>query len=221
MARKYGNNYSKYKPRYKRPAKPMRYKVADMAYSAYKTANRLKGIINSEKKVHDVTSTAAISTTAAVTCLLNIPQGDDYNNREGRSILLKSLECKGRWVHNDSAGTTTIRMLLFQDNGTRDSGSDFPTISQLLTSSDPMALRNPDPVQFRRFKVLMDKRVSLTNEFPTHNFDKYFKLNHHVKYSGSDSADAAQGSIWVLLLSNESTNTPLNLINWRIRFYDN
>ncbi len=84
MPRRYRGR-RRYRPR--RPRQPPFLRYATMAYSAYRTANKLKGIINSELHAHDTSLTSAISSTGVVTHLSNIDQGDDVGNRQGRSLL--------------------------------------------------------------------------------------------------------------------------------------
>lgn len=212
----YGNR--RRRPRYRRPAKPKRYEVADMAYNAWKSARFLRGIINSEKKQIDVIVPTNQSTTATVKHLSAVAQGDTINQRNGRSILAKSIELRLRVALNASAASTVLRYVIFQDlNNTGTS----PTAAQIgITTVD--ALRLLDGVAEKRFKILLDKRLYVGNGTAEQNNYNFFKkLDHHIRYSGTAATDEGQNTLWSLTVSNESTNVPALAGSTRIRFYDN
>jgi hypothetical protein len=192
-----------------------------MAYTAYKTSRMLKGIINSEKKVHSSSTSSTVNSTGYVVCMSQIIQGDDYTSREGRSILLKSLEMKNNLQKHASATFSTVRVIIFKDTQQRDNSSDTPLITDVLQTAQPMSLRNPDPTKMRRFQILKDKRVTLSDQLPAINWDHYLPLNYHLKFNGTAANDSAQGSIFLLAISDEATNVPTPDFQWRLRFYDN
>lgn len=191
-----------------------------LAGRALSIAQGVRSIINSEKKTYtSQVLNGTQSTTATIVELSGISQGDDYFNRDGRSILAKSLEVSGWLYMNNSATTTAIRIIIFKDNNA--DGSD-PTALDVLQTSNTYSLRNPDPHQMKRFHIMLDKLYLLdTAKSRMAKFDYFKNLNHHIKYAGTTGNVSNEGSLWALLISNEPVNQPTLNLTSRIRFYDN
>lgn len=214
-----------------------RYSALQLAGKAWKGLKYVKSLINVERKFFDVQqNTDNILVTGTVYNLSNIAQGNDYNNRDGNSILLQSLLL--RWTlaasSTDPAGDV-VRLIIFQDNDQR--GTD-PTPANLLedVSSGLYAINSPllHTVN-RRFNVLMDKRIA-TGAYQTtatqavsttgHGLyilgKKYLKFkNNHIKYTSTAGADASnyEGSLYLLTICRNQTTTIG--FHSRIRFTDN
>lgn len=213
--RQYGR---KYKKGFKRSGGFSNMTVGQLAKKAYSGVRMLKGIVNSEKKSFDSALPNPQSSTATITGLSNIAQGDDYNAREGRSILVKSLEYEGTIRMNSSATDTLYRLVLFIDH---DNTGTAPTAAQVgITGVNGM--RSSNPVNMKRFTILRDRLIRVTSganvTFPCNGFHK---LSHHVKYDGTAATDAVQGSVWTLTVSDQATNTPAISVSTRLRYYDN
>ncbi len=75
----------------------------------------------------------------------------------------------------------------------------------------------------KRFTVVYDEMVNLDLYHPSHTFE--FKTTHdcHVFYRGTGStvASAGNGSYFMLVVSDHSTNPSTLQMNTRIRFTDN
>ena len=216
----YYNNRRYGRRRYIRRRRPYRKQpgVIQMAKKAYYGYRMLKGIVNSEKKTYDASFPSPQSSTATVTPLTGIAQGDDYNAREGRSILLKSIQVQGNIGQNNSATATLYRWIVFIDN---DNTGSAPTAAQLgITSVN--SLRDPNPVNMKRFSILCDRLIRM-DDGSNQNFPiKWFhKLNHHAKFDGTTANDYAQGSVWLLTVSDQAINTPSITATSRVRYYDN
>jgi len=213
--RRYRRRYRKYRKQ------PGIVKMARIAYNGYRV---LKSMVNSEKKVFETgLSSVVTSTTGSITSLTDIAQGDDYQNREGRSILMNSLETRLTFTINASATETFVRCLWVLDTMGQDSGSSPPTIAgQILITNAYNTLRSSNPVYMKRFVILKDELLKLDQvNNPTVVCHQFRKMHHHVKYNGTAAADSAEGTIWFVCLSNEATNVPaINGIS-RIRYYDN
>ena len=209
MARKNQNRGRRYVPR----------NSAAIAKRALAVANKAQRQARGEKKTFDTTvSSSTINNTYTLTHMTNVAQGDDYNNREGRTIKLASIELNGWAQKHASATDTKLRVMVFIDN--EPEGED-PTGNEVLASQSTYALRNPAPHHMRRFKILMD-RVYFLNDGKSHSAKVQFykKLNHKVTYTSSAAGGSGEGALWCLMISNEGTNVPsLNLFS-RIRFYD-
>lgn len=218
-ARQPGRKYMQRRRRYRK--QPGIVKMAKIAYNGYRV---LKSMVNSEKKIFEASlSSAVTSTTGSVTSLTDIAQGDDYQNREGRSILMNSLETRLTFTINASATETFVRCLWILDTMGQDSGSSPPTLAgQILITNAYNTLRASSPVYMKRFVFLKDCLIRLDQvSQPTAQVHFYKKMHHHIKYNGTAAADSAEGTLYFVVLSNEATNAPaIDGIN-RIRYYDN
>lgn len=194
-------------------------RAGGLAYRAYQGVKKIQRLINVEKKYFDTSAGTQPSSTGTVISLSNIAQGDDYNNRDGHSILAQSIYFKARVGMNSTSPYSWVRLILFADNDQR--GTD-PAVTDLLETSDVNS-----PLQHdvnRRFNIIMDKEVSLSNTGTQAVFiKKFIKYNQHLKYTGTAGTDASaqEGNLFLLLISSESTLVPI--VQWynRLRFTDN
>lgn len=184
-----------------------------------------------ELKTNDVTQAQTdVPAAGAFTLLSGVAQGDDFNERVGRKIIIKSLLI--RIAFSSVADTSapigdTIRMLVFQDLQTNGAAPGLTDVLSGIEPFDPMNLNNRE-----RFRVLIDKMVSLpANAYaagalstgsPTPKSMKlYKKLNTQQVFSGTGNtvASIATGSIYMLLLANND-NVSTSQFSTRIRFLD-
>jgi len=191
------------------------------AGKALTVAYGVKKLLNVERKILDNTINVAPSTSGLVINLTNCSQGDDYNNRQGDSILAKSIDLRYSVQMNASASFTTARCMLVRDNWQQ--GTD-PTFSELLENpTNTRSFLNHD--QNGRFTILMDQKIVLLQSTEKSAFvsDKHFNLNHHIKFTGTDNLDASNsaGHLYLMVMSNEATNTPTFYGFSRFRFIDN
>jgi len=189
-----------------------------MAGTALSIARGVKSLVNSEKHTYSkVVSAGTITSTGSMQELSNIAQGDEYTNRQGRSVLCKSLELNGWMVQNASATTTILRIIIFRDNN---ADGSTPVSTEVLTSNNTYSLRNPEPHNMKRFNILLDKVYTFDSaKSKIAKFSFFKNMNSHIKFA--NGANSNQGSLWCYLLSNEPTNAPTVNLNSRVRFYDN
>lgn len=220
-----------------------RFSVRDIAVQAWKTGKYIKSLINVEKDFFDVVvAPAAVTTTASVTNLTNIAQGDDFNNRQGNSILLQSLLLRMSIAGNISATVTGsmgsfVRCIVFQDNDQR--GTD-PTAAELLEDTTAGVRQILSPLNhnvYKRFNVLVDEifdvgqwiqtatQAVVSNPMFQHYkvFKNFAGKGMHVRYTATAGADASnfEGSMYLLLVSSDGTSSPTVGFNSRIRYTDN
>lgn len=199
-------------------------KAGGLAYKAYRGVKYIKSLINVEKKFHDVSASATYGTTPSVISLTNIAQGNDFNNRDGNSILLQSLQFRADIKHDmNKQGGDNIRIILFQDNDQR--GSD-PSAGDLLETGSGFSWLNAflNHNVNKRFNVLMDRKYKVSDQNQTRSIKMLRKFYaNHVKYTGTTATDASayEGALFLLIVSDENTTPPD--ISWavRIRFTDN
>lgn len=196
-----------------------------VGYLATKIAKRVvKKYVNTEYKHHDVTqSGTGVDTTGAIIPMTLIAQGDDFEDRNGRQIKIISMTGNMNVTQNSSATNTQLRAILFID---KEQNGTIPLVSGVddgvLDSANVYSLRNMN--QTRRFVTLFDKIFSLSATGSTNStIRRYKKLMLKVRYDGTAASQANQkeNNIYLLLLSNEATNTPTVKYQFRFRYIDN
>ncbi len=197
--------------------------VARFAGDAYDLGRRaiqgvayLKKLINIETKFYDNTASIAMPVAGTVTHVTTIAQGLTASDRVGQSIKLQAVSLKYTVTKHASATTTLYRVILARDN---DLTTVLPTISKLLsTTTAGYAHLSPytwNAIQGQRFGVLYDSSGVLDSNTITTNQTVECRHNGHIKYSGPATSDAAEGNLFMFVVSNEATNTPT--ITWVCR----
>lgn len=217
----------------KGPQKDSVSKFADDAWSLSKRAinglNEIRKLINTEYKYID-NSTAGQSTSQSGVCnaLTGIVQGTGVSQREGTSVKTEDLYLSFSAFISGSATRSTARVILFRDHenvGASPAGSDL--LEQVGTAqaalSDYAAINTqmgPDGVG--RFTILYDEVVALsvTGEQVAHR-EFQCKLGQHVRWSSTTAVSTREGALFMMILTNETTNIPT--IDWyvRVRYVDN
>lgn len=194
------------------------YSARDVAISAMKGVKYLKGLVNSE--VHKLESDigASVSDSGSITHLTPITQGDSTANRQGNSVLGKYLTCRGILTKHASATATQVRCMLFRDN--QQVGDTSPGISDILQST-PYINSMLSSTTVGRFTKLYDKLVFLSSNKPSGQFVINLAVKSHVRFNGSASSDIQKNGLYLVLVSNEATNTPSVDAQARFGFYDN
>lgn len=186
-----------------------------------------------EMKTIDVTTTAgATAAIAGNVFLLNgVAEGNDYNTRNARKIVMKSLLFRfdvdnGSGVQNGVLGDS-IRFIVFYD---KQSNGAAPTVANLLQNADWMSPNNLDNRD--RFVVLMDKNTDIpawSNSAgavllagspgpKTRKFYRKLNLEAIFKGTGATIGDISTGSIYLCVIGANGTGT--FYYNSRIRFLD-
>ena len=125
--------------------------AAWMAGKALVGVNKVRKLINAEKKVLDINQDTTASSTQTIVPLSLVPLGDDYNQRTGRKVLSQSIYLNSQVKMNSSATATTFRVILFWD---KDSDGENVTSAELLQVANDLQ----SPLNFTyagsRFKIL-------------------------------------------------------------------
>lgn len=220
-----------YRKRYYRKKNGTLKKIGGYVDTATKVASlgmkvaSIAAMVNCEKKHHDSAASSTIPTTGYVLALSNIQTGDDFTERTGRSLLLKSLLCKFQLLQNASAVETKCRVMIvqFKDcNGVAPSLSDI--VSNTSVPYNIISAYNPNNCP-ARINVLYDQMFEMNNSLTTSfNRIKLIKFKKtHLKYigTGNSIADMGQNSLFLVVTSNQSTNTPTLNFYSRMYYYDN
>lgn len=210
--RKGGNGFRKYASTASR--------VANTAYTALKIAQGVSSLVNAELKYHDQSMLNTPDDSGTVDFLSGIPEGDDNTQRNGRSIRAKSIYLTGSVAQNASATETIVRIIVFRDK----SGAGTPPIVlDVLSVTDVTSPLNVDTAG-NRFQILSDQRFQFSNSGSKIAWIKrYIPLNFHINYLYTDGTPGSCGTnaIYVIMISNETTNPPGVELNARIQFIDN
>lgn len=218
----------KYKKKsYKAQRKPWynrSYTPGDLAFRAFKGVMALRGLVNSERHYYDSGPTLGLA-KSRITPLHGIAQGDGTNQRNGNSILCRSLYIRGFMQINPAVTLNTrVSLILVQD--TQQIGDTNPVIADVLNSDDPEAMLNTSNTNYTagRFKILWRKNYNLTPATasrPTIMIDKYFKLYSHVKYNGPNTTDIQKNGYYLIMLTSETANFPTISTTARLGYHDN
>ncbi len=192
------------------------------AAKALKVAYSVKKLLNVEMKSFKIQLPIDPNTTGSVDNMTSIAQGDDFNARQGRKILLKSIRCKGIITQHASATQTGVRLLLVRDNlGT----TTVPSITDLFATAVTMhdnKNKLGDPQSNARFTVLMDKYWILNGVGNNRvAIDEYIKLNSHCYYTGTAASDEGKGNIYSFMVSTEASNDPVVSMECMTKYIDN
>lgn len=223
-----------FQKKYPKTAKAIHYigNTARIAHQAYNMAKVVASIVNSEKKYFDVGIAYDTNTTASVTCLTNMAQGDTNITRNGNTIALKSLQVHGYWQGDTGVPSEQCRVMIVRDNDNL--GGTAPTITDILESpGGVLQLRNKNTP--KRFTVLYDHIFVGSTDTPVKKLDYYkkFKMQKDkngnptrsikLMFDGTTANDYTRGHIFLVAVGNVATasTTSTLQLQTRIRFYDN
>jgi len=206
--------------------------VSQYAGDAYSLAKRslqgvnaLRRLINIEEKYSDVGLSLNPDTSGVASCVTQLAQGTTMNTRVGNSVKVQTLEMWGRVACNTSVTTYSLcRVVVIRDmegQGTAPTAADvFETVGG---SSAPRQAF--DWLNRKRFAILYDELFALTplaGGQIVSTFHYRVPLEKHVFYRGTTAAAASdgEGSIYIVAVSDEATNTPSVNVNTRITYTD-
>ncbi len=212
------------KRRYKHRSRPQRRAItyAQIGSKIYKDVAYLKRLINVEFKSFLLGPPNTCSTTVTISNLTAIAQGDDFLNRDGRKIRLKSISLRGNMRQNASATITRARLMVVRDNN---GSTTQPVVTDLFSDAASYfgnRHKLDDPQHNSRFTVLMDRTFDLSDTgIQSYQWSWYKELDHHVYFTGTAATDEGKGHIYLFSASNEATNVPINEMDSVVKFIDN
>lgn len=185
------------------------------ARKALAIAQSLQRMINVEYKYYFHSGALTPTSTGQVVNLFVPAQGSEYNMRDGDSV--KNIRMDGSFwlLKNSSSAASLLRMIIFR--GKQENATTFVTSDWL--QGDILSRKNI--TEKYRTKTLYDKTFSLNstrNDTVNQTFD--IKLFGHTKFT-SGTTYVEDGGIYMLLISNEATNTPYFNYNFRMSYTDN
>lgn len=176
---------------------------------------------NVERKYSDVNATTTYSSTPTLTLLNGLSLGTTSETRNGQSIKMVSMQLRMTGSINASATTTQVRFIIFRD---RQANAAAPTAANLLENST--GINSPLNLDYgKRFKVYIDKEFMMSlNGTAALRYEKYMKVIFHVDYNTGNTgtiADITTNSLYILIMSDQATNTPTIAWYFRMRYIDN
>lgn len=185
--------------------------------------NEIRKLINIEEKqlVTTVASTS-FDTNGVIQPISRIAQGTNYTDRVGNSIKMQHIEVRGRLFKASAATTSVLRVLLVRD---LDGYGTLPAVTDILETvgSATAPLTQYDFLNRKRFSILYDELLTLNS---TGDSSAVFEISMphegHILYLGTTAAAASdgKGSLYMVFVSDETTNTPSFAFSSRIVFTD-
>uniref|UniRef100_UPI004049BFEF hypothetical protein n=1 Tax=Flavobacterium sp. TaxID=239 RepID=UPI004049BFEF len=195
-----------------------KYSTAELAIKAWNATKKIKGLVNSEMLWHQETASVTPGTSANITSLAFIAQGDTDEGRTGNSILARSINAKISLIMDASATYDFVRvMVLFDLQQISDTPPTAANILEVSTNyQSPL-----NKATAGRFKVLYNNIYTLNTNYPTRTIEIYKKIYHHVKYNGSANTDIQRGGIYIMLLGSDNSNKTTCNYYYRLGYHDN
>ncbi len=185
-------------------------------------ANRVSKLEKSAKEVEyklgDLTTLAAVTSTATFTLLNGIGTGDFINQREGRVVHLKSIQLAYVWSQHASATQTSLRVIIVQDRQPNE--LIFPILDYLVTAN------------VTSFRQLDNRSRFITHYNAVHTMSdtgekngyasmyKRFNIKTQYDNTGALVVDITTNALYMIMISSEPTNAPSILQNTRLRYTD-
>jgi hypothetical protein len=178
------------------------------------------GIVNAEQKHYDELNNMNpdSATGASVSIIRGMTQGDTNVSLNGNSILCKQLVFGVSVNMNAVATSTKWRLMAVWDTRPSTTLATIPAWTDVQSASNVNSFMNIDD-QLNRFRVIFDRRGTVTTSYPERQFTIYRKCFKHTKFT--DAQVPNLNDIIILCFSDEAANTPTISVRSRLRYYDN
>ncbi len=203
-------------PQRQRKGKRKRTTKGSAGTVALRKVNKI--LFNQEKKKLEHTASIVMNSTPQIVPLTLVAQGDGGAEREGNSIVIKSISLKlaMRMDTSQTSGNTN-RFMIVQDNSVN--GAQF-TESELLqvpgAEQNIVSALNLDNSQ--RFRVLWNKVVSLApNGVESAYREKFMKFNLKARYSGTGATISGVKTHGLFFVHMTSLSSAQNVLTYDIR----
>lgn len=201
--------------------------IAKVASTALTIAKGVAAIVNAEHKYiqTELNSFNVDNTNWIAGCLNLCAEGDDYNNRNGRSIKVKNLRLRftvqGQSAFNAGVG----RLVIVRDIGAQgviQPGNEIFT-NPTFANNRVYSMRNIADGAFKRYQILKDIRFTLDqSNNRIDSIDITIPINKHSYYIGTSSlpTDIGSGAIhyYFTCTGTTTTNTAM-IVNLLARLY--
>lgn len=153
--------------------------------------------VETKRNIETFNSTA-VSTTTSNTHMTDITTGDGSGARDGNDIVLRSFYGKFTAGQHASATASVLRVVLYTPKQN----------DNLLSSLDYI-----DRIDQKSQIVWVDKLITLNSNTPVKRFTISYKFYNKMRkgmltqYSDGTSASIDKHPVYLLMVSNEDTNT--------------
>jgi hypothetical protein len=199
-------------------------------YGARTALQRAPGVSGETGYVDTAFAAYAMDTTGTVTLLNTVAQGASVNQRVGKKIVLRGIQCRGYINNGTTANVNDVAMLLVYDK--RPTGA-LPTIADILVSANANAMNND--ANAGRFRILKRQDdVLMGNAGAAANYlDSMYKAmdwwldlkNLPVVYKAAATGaigDIEEGALYLVTVGNIAAGTAAANMSagFRLRFKD-
>lgn len=192
-------------------------KLAIKALKGVKRLNKMVG--KTEKKAGGTgVTTVTVSSSGVINQLTFIGQGTGHNQRSGEKVVIKSLQGQFLVIKHASAVDQNVRVIAFVDK--RQASDSKTTVGTVL--QDVSTLAFIDRIfGLNRFRILFDRFIELDNTSKATKAWRWFQpMNMEQWWNGSLNTDIEKNGIYILILTNDGTNSPTLIYNVRTTYYD-
>lgn len=199
----------------------------------YGTRNRLQrapGVSGETGYVDVAVASYGLDTTGSVTLLNTVAQGASVQQRVGKKIVLKGLQCRGSLYNNSTAAQNDVAFMIVYDK--RPTGA-LPAVTDILAASNAVSMNND--ANSGRFTIL--KRVDellIGNNSAAANYteamakscDWYLPLKSMpTTYKAAATGaigDIEEGALYLVTVGNTAAGTAAATaqLAFRVRFLD-
>jgi len=171
-----------------------------------------------------------LDTTGSVTLLNTVPQGTSVNQRVGKKVVLKSLQCRGNLQNGSTANSNDVAFMIVYDK--RPTGA-LPAVTDILTSATSTSMNNDAnsgrfTVLKRCDEVLIGNLTAAANytEAAVKSADFFLPLKGIAttyKAAGTGViADIEQGALYLVTVGQVAAGTAAAAmrVGFRLRFMD-
>ncbi len=183
--------------------------------------NSLRRFINTEIHYLDTVQSAVnVSTTTTFVLLNGMALGDTSITRTGQSIKMDGLDFRWYLTGNLTAVQVATRLLVVLDKQPNGAIFSVTALLNAATVVSPYTVGGQN-----RFVVIYDETIALSTGGPL-NASSCVRLpvNQHVTYNtgtAGDITDINTNSLYLLMLSDQSTNVSIITAYLRLWFIDN
>lgn len=169
-------------------------------------------------------------TTGSIILLNTVAQGASVNQRVGKKIRMKGLQCRGIHQNNTAATINDCAVLIVYDK--RPTGA-LPTATDILVSASSFAFNNDTnagrfSILKRHDFVLNGNSAAAANQLDTMSLGADFYLDLkglEVVYKAAATGaigDIEQGALYLITVGNNyaGTGAATGYMSFRLRFLD-
>lgn len=168
-----------------------------------------------------------LDTTGSIVLLATVPQGASVNQRVGKKVMWKSLQCRGLAINNLAAVANDCAMLIVYDS--RPTGA-LPAITDILVSANSRAMNND--ANSGRFKILKRSDFVMVGNSTTFTETYCVDADFYLPIVGKGAvfkdagtgaiADISDGALYLVTVGSAAAGTSAATLTagFRTRFVD-